>query len=99
MAVLEIPSISVEYVPVPVTGPSGLTTLPVEMAIVQQGQDPAGGDWKSAEWSDDADSTALVLIGPGTDLELEKGVNYGIWVKITSSPEVPVLGPYPLHIT
>lgn len=93
---LRIPSLSVEYVRVPVTGPPDLTTLDVDMAIVPQGQDPGSGDWKSADW---IGSDAAVLIGPATALPLTKGVNYGIWVKITSSPEIPVLGPYDLHIT
>lgn len=97
MAVLEIPSLSVEYVKVPITaGPSGFTSLTVQMAIVADGQDPAGGDWKAAAW---VGTSAAVLIGPATTLPLVKGSTYGIWVKITSSPEIPVLGPYPLHIT
>lgn len=93
---LTIPSLSVEYVKVPITGPAALADLPVQMAIVPDGQDPAGGDWKAASW---IGTSAAVLIGPATSLPLTKGVTYGIWVKITSSPEVPVLGPYPLHIT
>ncbi|MFI7125979.1 hypothetical protein ACIBQ1_09815 [Nonomuraea sp. NPDC050153] len=97
MAVLKIPSISVEYVKVPVLGgPANLVTLDVDMAIVPDGQDPAGGDWKAADW---IGTSAAILIGPATLLPLTKGTTYGIWVKITSSPEIPVLGPYPLHIT
>ena len=96
MTALKIPSLSTEYVKVPVTGPSNLTSLTVEMAIVPAGQDPAGGDWDSAEW---IGTDAAVLIGPTTALPLIKGVTYGIWVKITSAPEIPVLGPYDLHIT
>lgn len=95
---LNIPSLSVEYVRVPVSGPAGLTSLAVDMAVVPEGQDPDVGDWKTASWSDTG-SEALVLVGPVTDLALTKGVTYGVWVKITSSPEVPVLGPFALHIT
>jgi hypothetical protein len=83
-------------VKVPVTGPATLTTLTVQMAIVPDGQDPASGDWKAAQW---IGTQAAVLIGPATTLPLTKGVTYGIWVKITSSPEIPVLGPYGLNIT
>ncbi|MER7500459.1 hypothetical protein AB0L05_27755 [Nonomuraea pusilla] len=93
---LKIPSLSVEYVKVPITGPADLAELPVQMAIVPNGQDPATGDWKSAVW---IGTSAAVLIGPGSGLPLAKGGSYGIWVKITSTPEVPVLGPYPLTIT
>lgn len=93
---LTIPSLSVEYVKVPIDGPPGFTELDVDMAIVPEGQDPDSGDWKTAAW---VDNSAAVLIGPATTLPLTKGVNYGIWVKITSSPEEPVLGPFDLHIS
>lgn len=94
---LTISNLSVEYVKVPIDdGPANLTELDVDMAIVPQGQDPAGGDWKPATW---IGTSASVLIGPATALPLTKGVNYGIWVKITSSPEIPVLGPFDLHIS
>lgn len=96
MAILQIPSLSVEYVKVPVTGPDDLTSLDVDMAILPDGQDPAGGDWKAAAW---IGTSAAVLIGPATLLPLTKGVTYGVWVRITSTPEIPVLGPYGLHIT
>ncbi|MGP3914319.1 hypothetical protein [Nonomuraea sp. 10N515B] len=89
--------LTVEYVKVPITkGPPELTELPVHMAILPQGQDPASGDWKVAAWLGTA---VAILIGPGTLFPLAKGGTYGIWVKITSAPEIPVLGPYPLHIT
>jgi len=95
--VLTISNLSTEYVKVPILdGPADLTDLTVQMAIVPQGQDPASGDWKSASW---VDTSAAVLIGPATTLPLTKGMNYGVWVKITSSPEIPVLGPFDLHIS
>lgn len=94
---LTISNLSVEYVKVPIDdGPANLTELDVDMAIVPQGQDPVSGDWKSASW---VGTSAAVLIGPATSLPLSKGVTYGVWVKITSSPEIPVLGPFDLHIT
>lgn len=98
MAVLEIPSISKEYVKVPVTtGPADLTELDVNVAIVPQGEDPDSGDWKVALW---IGTSASLLIGPGSTFgALTKGLSYGIWVQIISATEEPVLGPYPLHIT
>jgi hypothetical protein len=96
MTALKIPSLSTEYVKVPITGPSNLTSLTVQMAIVPTGQDPTGGDWQSAQW---IGTDASVLIGPATTLALSKGLTYGIWVRITAAPEIPVLGPYGLHIT
>lgn len=95
---LSIPSLSVEYVKVPIVdGPANLTSLAVQMAVVPQGQDPVSGDWKTATW---IGTSASVLIGTGSSVgALTKGLTYGIWVKITSSPEVPVLGPFDLHIS
>ncbi|MFB4275750.1 hypothetical protein ACBJ59_10695 [Nonomuraea sp. MTCD27] len=94
---LTIPSLSVEYVKIPIVdGPANLTSLTVQMAVIPQGQDPVSGDWKAATW---VGPSAAVLVGPATPLPLAKGVTYGIWVKITSSPEVPVLGPFDLHIS
>lgn len=98
VGVLKMPSISKEYVKVPITtGPAGFTDLDVNMAIKPDGEDPAGGDWKTAEW---IGTSAALLIGPGSPFgSLTKGGTFGIWVQIISNPEAPVLGPYPLHIT
>jgi hypothetical protein len=95
--VAQIPAISVEYVKVAVTGPTGvdLSDLDVELAIVDDGQIPDTGDWKAGTW---IGSSAAVLIGPGTLLELDQGT-YDVYVKITSSPEVPVLPSGSIHIT
>lgn len=92
---LKISHLSVEYVKIPVTGPVELSALTVEMAILPQGQVPSS--WETATWFG---SNASILIGTGTDIgALARGVTYGVWVKITSLPETPVLGPYDLHIT
>ncbi|MEV4287370.1 hypothetical protein AB0K40_17840 [Nonomuraea bangladeshensis] len=94
---LRISHLSVEYIKVPILkGPPELTDLLVEMAILPDGQDPDTGDWETAVW---LGQSAAALIGPGTDFPLVKGVTYGIWVRITSGPEAPLLGPYPLNIT
>ncbi|MEU9887995.1 hypothetical protein [Sphaerisporangium sp. NPDC051011] len=85
---LGIPSLSVEYLKVPCSGPADLTGYTVEMAVLPDGQDPTSGDWKPASW---IGSDAAVLIGPGTGLPLTKGVTYRPWVRITASPEKPVL--------
>lgn len=94
---LKIPSISKEYIKIPVTnGPPELTDLDVNIAILPDGQDPTSGDWEVAAW---IGTSAAILIGPGTLFPLAKGSTYGIWVQIISAPEEPVLGPYLLHIT
>ena len=82
---LAIPSTSVEYLSVPVTGALG--TEPVEMAVVAAGGEPVEADWKAAAW---ADGEVRILIGPGTLLPLDEG-DYGVWVRIDSPPEAPVL--------
>lgn len=98
MGVLVLPSISKEYVKVPIiTGPPDLTELDINVAIKPDGEDPAGADWKVALW---IGTSAALLIGPGSTFgALTKGATYGIWVQIIDDPEEPVLGPYPLHIT
>ena len=83
---LSIPSISTEYLKVPVVGADPL--LPVEMAVVPTGVEPVEIDWLDAEW--DADDARL-LIGPnGGAVTLANG-EYGVWVRITAPPEKPVL--------
>lgn len=96
MAIPSIPSISVEYVKVPITGPTGvdLDELGVELAIVPQGQEPTSGEWEDGVW---IGTHAAVLIGPG-QLELVEG-RYSVWVRITSSPEIPVLLSGSIYIT
>lgn len=93
---LEIPSISIEYLRVPITGPTGvdLTELAVELAVVPDGQIPAPADWQTGLW---IGSDAAALIGTGA-LTLTRGT-YDVYVKITSSPEVPVLLSGSIYIT
>jgi hypothetical protein len=97
VAIARIPAISVEYVKVAVTGPTGvdLTELDVELAVVDDGQIPDTFDWQAGVW---IGTSAAVLIGPGSDLELDQGT-YDVYVKITSSPEIPVLPSGSIHIT
>ncbi|MET8334376.1 hypothetical protein [Streptosporangium canum] len=94
---LKIPSISVEYLKIPISGSADLATFPVKMAVLPDGQDPDDDDWKTAEWSTAGE--AMVLIGPGTDLPLTKGVTYVAWARLTLAPETPVLTSGKVHIT
>jgi hypothetical protein len=94
--VLTIPSISKEYLSVPVSGTGLAGTEPVEIAVVPAGtEEPAEDDWLPAVW---ASGQARILIGPGGDVELADGV-YEVWVRVTASPEVPVLKSGLLRIT
>lgn len=94
---ISISALSLEYVRVPVyakeagatVDPTGLT---VQMAFTTT--TPVTGDWKSASWETDATTDpdtyyARCLVGPAGTITLSAGT-YLVWVKITSSPEIPV---------
>lgn len=80
---------SVELVRVPVTPPYGIsiTDQPVSIAIVARGAYPDDGDLHAAAW--DSQDRATLLIGPG-HLSFAPGV-YEVFVKVTDSPEIPLL--------
>lgn len=92
---LVVPSVSLEYLHIPVTGATG--AQPVELAVIDAGtEEPAAGDWMPADAWDG--TTAKLLIGPGGTLELTDGT-YRVWVRVTASPEVPVIRSGLLRIT
>lgn len=80
---MRIPATSVEYVKVPVTASVALSSLPVEMAVITGTADPAEGDWQSASWDN---GYARLLVGP-----LTADTSYTVWVRVTSTPEIPVM--------
>ncbi|WP_306317227.1 MULTISPECIES: hypothetical protein [unclassified Streptomyces] len=76
-----IPATSTEYLHIPVTAPAGVdvTGSPVRIAAVAHGDNPAPGDWQTAEW---AGSTARILIGPDSGaLTLTRGT-YRVWISV-----------------
>ena len=97
---LVISELSLEYVRVPVSAKqSGLTVDPtadtVKLAFSAAGVDPSSGDYKTSSWETDATTTpatyyARCLVGPAGTVALAAGT-YEVWVKITDSPEIPVL--------
>lgn len=94
-----IPSASVEYVHAPVTG-TFTTSMAVEMAVVTADHEPTSGDWHAASWDgDNGDADAKILIGTGTAIGALTDGMYGVWVRITATPEVPVLFSGALRIT
>jgi hypothetical protein len=94
--VLVIPSISKEYLSVPVAGTNLDGTEPVELAVIPVStEEPADDDWHTAAW---VSGEARVLIGPGTALDLANGT-YRVWVRLTASPEIPVIRAGSLKIT
>ncbi|MER5584101.1 hypothetical protein ABT090_21015 [Streptomyces asoensis] len=75
-----IPASTTEFVHVPVSAPAGvdLTGVPVRIAIVAHGANPADDEWQDAEW---ADGAARLLVGPDGGLELTIGT-YRVWVAV-----------------
>lgn len=78
---VDLAATSTEYVKITVVPPAGvdLTGTVVKLAIlpVTNRDNPAVGDWKTAEWS--PAPTARLLIGPGTSTVLTKG-DYRVWI-------------------
>jgi hypothetical protein len=63
----------------------------VEVAFKLPGVDPAGPDWHAASWETAGTAYyARLLVGPAGGLVLTVGT-YIMWIRITDSPEVPVL--------
>lgn len=96
----QISTASLEYVLVPIAAKaSGVVVNPtadtVQMAFLTASTAPVAGDFKSASWETDATTDpdtyyARCLVGTGGAVALAAGT-YNVWVKVTDSPEVPVL--------
>jgi broad specificity phosphatase PhoE len=102
-------ALSREYVSAAVTAkaagtPVNPTSDTVEFAFTTVTAKPASGDWKTGSWDGTQPQTpgnayiAHCLVGPGGTVELPAG-RYTMWVRITDSPEVPVIPFGLLHIT
>jgi len=75
----------------------------VAVAFMSGRATPTSGDWKTASWETDATTTpstyfARCLVGSGGATTLVAGL-YEMWVKVTDSPEIPVLVCGPLRVT
>lgn len=93
---ITIAAISTEYLPVNITTTLGgisfnPTSDTVQFAFIAGPDEPGSGDWHNGTWSSsNAPYIAQILIGPANGgLVLDPG-SYIIWVKIISSPQVPV---------
>ncbi len=89
---IQLSSLSVQEIKVPVVvaGIPDVTVTTVQMAVSPAGQDPT--NWVAAAWDALTPPNAYVLVGPGTSIgTLNKGQLYEAHVKISSSPEAPVL--------
>ena len=68
---------------------TNLAGLPVEMQLIKADVDrtpPNSAEWKTAQW---LNNRARILVGPGTDVELNPGTEYDVWARITAGVEVP----------
>lgn len=86
--VVEVQTGSIEYVNASVTGDVTLDTQAVAMAIMAVGTKPTAGDWVAAAWTGVAGTTrSCRRLLAGT----EAAGLYRVFVKVTDTPEVPVL--------
>jgi hypothetical protein len=94
-------SASLEYVQAPVIAtvggsPFNPTGDPVQFAFLTGTAAPTGPDWKAGSWDGTQPRPtgnaylAQCLVGPGGTVTLAPGT-YTMWIKITDSPEVPVI--------
>lgn len=90
---VRIPSSSVVLYRQQVNAADDPTGLLVSMAVMPYGEEPEAADFKTAAWlTEGGKHYAVVLIGQiGTGIgPLTEGI-YKSWVKVTDTPEVPVL--------
>lgn len=90
---VRIPSSSVILYRQEVNSAADPTGNLVSMAVKLYGQEPEAADFKTAAWLTEAGRHyAVILIGQtGSGLGvLTEGI-YKTWVKVTATPEVPVL--------
>src|SRR5215471_2029390 len=66
-----------------------ITTMPVEMAVVEEGIHPAAGDYVAADWETISGKTyAATLIGPGGGIQLAMtDEKYIAWVRVNTGVE------------
>lgn len=98
---LEIPYTTNDYVVLPLTewasDVEDPTSLPVEIAIIVPGDNPDNGDYVDAAWvTEDGVHKARVLWQTAVPAATARTV-YDAWLRITSSPETPVLYAGPIR--
>lgn len=91
MANVTLSTLSLEKLKVRVTaGGADPTQDTVQMAVTLQGAEPSV--WSAASWTSvNGVYYATVLVGPGSSLGSLAVGTYSVWVKVTDTPEVPVL--------
>lgn len=84
-----------EYVLVPLKEWSGSvadpTTLPVKVAVIAPGADPAPADFVTAAWVTVDGLPHATVLWQTAVTSAQPHTVYAAWMQITSTPEVPVL--------
>jgi hypothetical protein len=89
-------AISTQYLEVNITAESGgirinPTSDTVQFAFISGPGEPQSGDWNTGDWASiNSPYTAQILIGPGAGGLVLAASSYIIWVKVISSPQVPI---------
>lgn len=100
MRELLIPYTTSEYIKVPLTSWSGTvadpTTLTVELAVIAPGAVPSSGDWKTAAWVTESGVIKAKALWPTLVPSAAPGTTYAAWMRITASPEQPVISSGPI---
>ena len=91
---------STEHLMTPVTATSGNpAAYPVQVAIVTATDRPTDADWHNATWTTTSDGTfATLLVGPEGIVNPGPG-SFRVWVRITATPELPVIPSARFEIT
>ena len=90
MANLLVSALSLEKISVAIAATANPTADTVQMAVAPNYTNPT--TWAPASWVTVAGVYyATVLIGPGSTIGALAVGQYQVWVKVTDSPEVPVL--------
>lgn len=97
---LQIPALSLQYVRVRVGSRQAGTAVDldgytVQLAFTAVDVAPVSGDWKTGSWDTDTTTNpdtyhARCLVGPAGAVTLTAGT-YAVYVKVTATPEIPVL--------
>ncbi|MEV0830873.1 MULTISPECIES: hypothetical protein [Streptosporangiaceae] len=70
--------------------------MTVQMALVPYSIEPDTSDWKTAQWDG---GYAKVKIGAGSTVGALTEGTYGVWIRVTTTDEIPVLYAGAVRIT
>lgn len=92
---LRIASTTDEYIKVALTqwAPTTVdpTTLDVELAVITGGSDPLEADWVTAAWVTEDDVVKAQALWSDLVAVPAARTSYTVWMRVTATPEVPVL--------